>query len=147
MVKGHKKPTVLIILDGWGVAPPAPGNAITLAKTPTMTALWNEFPHTLLSAHGRAVGLPGDQEGNSEAGHMNLSAGWIVKQDAVYINESIKDGTFFKNTAFLEAIGHAKKFDSKIHVMGLLSNGESAHSSPEHLYAVLELLHHHERAY
>ncbi|MBI5071621.1 2,3-bisphosphoglycerate-independent phosphoglycerate mutase [Candidatus Falkowbacteria bacterium] len=144
MAKNHKKPTVLIILDGWGVAPPGPGNAITLAKTPTMSALWNEFPHTLLSAHGRAVGLPGDQEGNSEAGHMNLSAGWIVKQDAVYINEGIKDGTFFKNTAFLEALEHLKKYNSKVHLMGLLSNGESAHSFPDHLYAVLDLLHKHE---
>ena len=70
---------------------------------------------------------------------MNLSAGWIVKQDAVYINESIKDGTFFKNTAFLEAIKHAKKYNTKIHVMGLLSNGESAHAFPAHLYAVLDL--------
>lgn len=143
MPKNHKKPTVLIILDGWGFAPPGPGNAVTLAKTPTMTALWEEFPHTLLLAHGKNVGLPDEQEGNSEAGHMNLSAGWVVKQDAVYINESIKDGTFFKNTAFLEALGHAKKYNSKVHVMGLLSNGESAHSSPAHLYVLLELLHHH----
>jgi 2,3-bisphosphoglycerate-independent phosphoglycerate mutase len=141
MVKNYKKPTVLVILDGWGTAPPGPGNAVTLAKTPTMTAIWNEFPHTLLAAHGRAVGLPGNQEGNSEAGHMNLSAGWIVKQDAVYINESVKDGTFFKNTAFFEAIKHAQKYNSKVHVMGLLSNGESAHASPGHLYAVLDLLH------
>jgi 2,3-bisphosphoglycerate-independent phosphoglycerate mutase len=140
MSKKEKKPTVLIILDGWGVAPPGPGNAVTLAKTPTMTALWNEFPHTLLFAHGKSVGLPGEQEGNSEAGHMNLSAGWIVKQDAIYINESIKDGTFFKNTAFLEVLKHAKKYNTKIHIMGLLSNGESAHSYPDHLYALLKLL-------
>ncbi len=140
MAKIYKKPTVLVILDGWGVAPPGPGNPISLAKTPTMTALWNEFPHTLLLAHGKNVGLPDEQEGNSEAGHMNLSAGWVVKQDAVYINESIKDGTFFKNTAFLEALRHAKKYQSKVHVMGLLSNGESAHSSPDHLYAALDLL-------
>jgi 2,3-bisphosphoglycerate-independent phosphoglycerate mutase len=143
MPKNNKKPTVLIVLDGWGVAPPGPGNAVALAKTPTMSALWKEFPHTLLLAHGKNVGLPDEQEGNSEAGHMNLSAGWVVKQDAVYINESIKDGTFFKNTAFLEALGHAKKYNSKVHVMGLLSNGESAHSSPAHLYVLLELLHHH----
>lgn len=141
MPKNCKKPTVLVILDGWGVAPPGPGNAITLAKTPTMTALWDEFPHTLLLAHGKNVGLPDEQEGNSEAGHMNLSAGWVVKQDAVYINESIKDGTFFKNTAFLEVLKHAKKYNTKVHVMGLLSNGESAHSYPDHLYALLELLH------
>lgn len=143
MAKNNKKPTVLVILDGWGIAPPGPGNAVTLAKTPTMTALWKEFPHTLLLAHGKSVGLPHNQEGNSEAGHMNLSAGWVVKQDAVYINESIKDGTFFKNTAFLEAIRHAEKYQSKVHVMGLLSNGESAHSFPGHLYAVLDLLNQH----
>lgn len=140
MAKNHKKPTVLVILDGWGVAPPGPGNAVTLAKTPTMSALWKEFPHTLLAAHGRAVGLPGNQEGNSEAGHINLSAGWVVKQDAVYINESIKDGTFFKNTAFIEAIKHARQHKAKVHVMGLLSNGESAHSFPAHLYAILDLI-------
>lgn len=144
MAKNNKKPTVLVILDGWGIAPPGPGNAVTLAKTPTTSALWKEFPHTLLLAHGKNVGLPHNQEGNSEAGHMNLSAGWVVKQDAVYINEGIKDGTFFKNTAFLEAIKHAEKYQSKVHVMGLLSNGESAHSSPGHLYAVLDLLSRHE---
>ncbi len=140
MPKNKIKPTVLIILDGWGVAPPGPGNAVTLAKTSTMTALWDQFPHTLLLAHGKAVGLPEHQEGNSEAGHMNLSAGWIVKQDAIYINESIKDGTFFKNTAFLEVLKHAKKYNTKVHLMGLLSNGESAHSYPAHIYALLKLV-------
>lgn len=140
-MKNKIKPTVLVILDGWGIAPPGPGNAVTLAKPKTMTALWNEFPHTLLSAHGKYVGLPEHQEGNSEAGHMNLSAGWIVKQDAIYINESIKDGTFFKNTAFLEVLKHAKKYNTKVHLMGLLSNGESAHSYPDHIYALLKLIH------
>jgi len=141
MPKIKIKPTVLVILDGWGIAPPRPGNAVALAKTPTMAALWNEFPHTTLAAHGRMVGLPGYQEGNSEAGHMNLSAGWVVKQDALYINESIRDGTFFKNTAFIEALKHAKKYNTKVHIIGLLSNGESAHSYPDHLYALLELAH------
>lgn len=141
MPKNKIKPTVLVILDGWGIAPPGPGNAVTLAKPTTVNALWNEFPHTLLSAHGRAVGLPEHQEGNSEAGHMNLSAGWVVKQDAIYINESIKDGTFFKNTAFLEVVKHAQKYNTKVHLMGLLSNGESAHSCPGHLYALLKLMH------
>jgi len=135
------KTTALIILDGWGIAPPGPGNAVSLAKTPTMSELWKNFPHTELIAHGKKVGLPGNQEGNSEAGHMNLSSGFIVKQDAVYINDSIEDGTFFKNNAFAEAIRHAKKYKSKVHLMGLLSNGESAHSFPTHLYSLLDLLH------
>jgi len=93
-----------------------------------------------VQAHGRYVGLLPDQEGNSEAGHMNIGAGRIVRQDIVYVTEAIKDHTFFKNTAFKEAIRHAKEFKSRIHLMGLMSNGNSAHSSPFHLFALLDLM-------
>jgi len=133
-------PLVLIILDGWGIAPDSPSNAISQADTPIMDFLYRKFPNTELIAHGKKVGLPNGQEGNSEAGHMNLGAGRIALQDAVYINETIKNGTFFKNPALLEAVNHAKKNKSNIHIMGLLSDGQSAHSQPEHLYALLEFL-------
>ncbi|PIP17446.1 MAG: phosphoglycerate mutase (2,3-diphosphoglycerate-independent) [Parcubacteria group bacterium CG23_combo_of_CG06-09_8_20_14_all_35_9] len=132
-------PFVLIILDGWGLAPPNRGNAVTLAKTPGMNSLWEKYPHSTLVAYGEKVGLPDGQDGNSEAGHMNLGAGRIVKQDSVYIAEDIKDRTFFKNTAFREAIKHLRKYKTKLHLMGLLSGNQSAHMSPEHLYALLEL--------
>lgn len=135
------KQIILVILDGWGYAKPGPGNAVTLAKTPAFSQLWEKYPRTLLTAHGERVGLPDEQEGNSEAGHLNLGAGRVVLQDSVYISRSIHDFTFFKNTAFLEVLKHARKYNTKVHLLGLLSNGESAHSIPEHLYAVLQMLH------
>jgi 2,3-bisphosphoglycerate-independent phosphoglycerate mutase len=134
--------TVLIILDGWGMADPKQkGNAITPKTAPNFFTWWKQYPHTLLDASGAAVGLPKDQEGNSEAGHLNIGAGRVVKQDVLYISEAIKDGSFFKNNALLEAIAHIKKNKSAAHVMGLLSNHNSAHSCPEHVFALLDLLH------
>lgn len=134
-----KHPLVLLILDGWGIAPPSKGNAITLAKTPTMDGLMRKYPYAELKACGINVGLPKGQDGNSEAGHMNLGAGRIVSQDAVAINKSIEDGTFFKNPAFIYAIRHAENNKSNIHLMGLVSGYQSAHCFPEHLEALLKL--------
>ena len=135
------KPTVLVIMDGWGVAPKGGGNPITLQNAPNYFSWLRNYPNTMIMASGSGVGLTKNEDGNSEAGHLNLGAGRVVKQDKVYINESIKDGTFFKNTAFAHAIHHLKKYNTNAHVMGLLSNHNSAHSAPEHLYALLELLH------
>jgi len=132
-------PVVLAILDGWGEAPAGPGNAIRLARTPFLDAARERYPFALLHAHGRYVGLLPEQEGNSEAGHMNIGAGRIVRQEVITVTEAIKDHTFFKNTAFHETLKHAKKYGTRVHVMGLLSNGNSAHSHPAHLYALLKL--------
>ncbi|MFA4941882.1 MAG: 2,3-bisphosphoglycerate-independent phosphoglycerate mutase [Patescibacteria group bacterium] len=144
MIKKEKKqnnlPMILVILDGWGIAKPGKGNAVTLAKTPTMDGITKKYPSTELFAHGRYVGLPPKQDGNSEAGHMNIGAGRVVEQDAVKISKSINDGTFFKNAAFLQAIKHAKDNKGKVHLMGMLSNGMSAHSEPDHILALLTLL-------
>jgi 2,3-bisphosphoglycerate-independent phosphoglycerate mutase len=137
--KGKLKPVVLAILDGWGIAPKSDANAISQANTPVLDDLKKRYPNNKLLAHGRYVGLLPNQEGNSEAGHMNIGAGRIVRQDILYISEAIKDRTFHKNTAFREAFKHARKYKTKVHLMGLLSNGNSAHSSPEHLYALLDL--------
>ncbi len=134
-----KRPIVLLILDGWGSAPHSRGNAITLAKTPTMDGLIKKYPYTELKASGLSVGLPKAQDGNSEAGHMNLGAGRVVSQDAVVINKSIEDGTFFKNPAFIDAIRHAENNKSNIHLVGLVSGYQSAHYFPEHLEALLKL--------
>ena len=131
---------ILIILDGWGIAKPNKGNATTLAETPTMNGIGKKYPSTQLFAHGRHVGLPPTQDGNSEAGHMNIGAGRIVEQDAVKISKSINDGTFFKNTALLEAVKHVGANKSKMHLMGMLSNGMSAHSEPDHILALLTFL-------
>jgi 2,3-bisphosphoglycerate-independent phosphoglycerate mutase len=132
------EPIVLVILDGWGIAPAGPSNPISLAKLPNWAYLNRHYAHTELIASGAEVGLPHGQDGNSEAGHMNIGAGRIVKQDSVIVSEMIKNGKFFHSPALLTAVKHAKKFKSNIHVMGLLSNGESAHSNPEHLFALLE---------
>jgi 2,3-bisphosphoglycerate-independent phosphoglycerate mutase len=132
-------PMILVILDGWGITNPSVGNAITLAKTPTMDLLAKKFPHTALHAHGKYVGLPINQVGNSEAGHMNIGAGRVVEQDAVKIDRSVADGTFYKNTAFKEAIAHVKKNKSSLHLMGMLSNGMSPHSDLKHLSALIKL--------
>jgi len=133
-------PLVLLILDGWGIAPPSRGNAITLAKTPVMNSLYKKYPNNKLVAHGEKVGLPKSQDGNSEAGHMNLGAGRIAEQDAVVINKSIRNGSFFKNPVFFDAIRHARINKSNIHLMGLLSGYQSPHSSPEHLNSLLKLI-------
>jgi len=132
------KPVVLAILDGWGVAPSSRGNAISIASTPNINQLIDNFPTMVLQASGEAVGLPWGEMGNSEVGHLNLGAGRIVYQDLPRITKSIADGKFFEIPAFLQAIEHVKKNKSKLHLIGLVSTG-GVHSSIEHLYALLEL--------
>ena len=134
------QPVILIVLDGWGLAPPSPGNAVELAKTPCFDRLKKKYPYTELCAHGACVGLPKNQPGNSEAGHLNLGAGRTILDDAVYVSRSIKDGTFFKNPIFLEGIRHLTEHGSKVHLMGLVTEENSAHSSPEHWLAAIDLL-------
>ncbi len=130
-------PHALVIMDGWGIAPKQKGNAITAARTPHLDKLRQEFSYTELAASGKAVGLPEGQDGNSEAGHMNIGAGRIVPQEALLINHQISTGTFFKNPAFLKCVQHAKKHKSKLHLMGMLANHMSAHAYPDHLEALL----------
>ena len=130
------KPVVLIILDGWGIAPPGPGNAISLARTPNIEKLEALYPHGQLEASGGAVGLPKGVEGNSEVGHLNLGAGKIVYQDLPRINMAIADGSFLQNSAFLRACDHVKNNKSILHLMGLVSSG-GVHSHEDHLYALL----------
>jgi len=132
------RPVVLLIIDGWGIAPPGPGNAVSLAKIPVMTKLISTFPHTQLLASGEAVGLPHGEDGNTETGHLNLGAGFIVYQDLPRINMSIADGSFFQNPAFLSAVNHVKKNQSSIHLLGLIGTG-GVHSNLEHLFALLHL--------
>ena len=126
-------------MDGWGIAAPGRGNPVTAKNAPNYFSWLKKYPNSKLEASGSAVGLFKDEEGNSEAGHLNLGAGRMVKQDALYISEAIADGTFFKNNAFDQALHHIRKYGTAIHVMGLLSNHNSAHSCPEHLYALLDL--------
>src|SRR6478609_7790628 len=129
----------LIILDGWGLAEPGPGNAISLAETPVFDRLWGEYPHTQLSAQGRDVGLPEGQMGNSEVGHLNLGAGAVVKQDLARIDDSIADGSFFENPALRAACGAARESRrGRLHAIGLISDG-GVHSGWEHIEAVIEL--------
>lgn len=131
------KPVLLAVLDGWGIAPAGPGNAIALAKTPKYDALLKKYPNSKLTASGKDVGLKNGEPGNSEAGHENMGAGRTVLQDKVEILESIRNGTFFKNAAFTEALNHANKNKSAVHLMGLLSDERSGHSEPDHLEALL----------
>ena len=129
---------------GGGIADPKnKGNAITPQTAPNYFSWFKKWPQTQLDASGTAVGLFKGEEGNSEAGHLNLGGGRVVEQDAVLISEEIKNGTFFKNNAFHQAIYHIQKYNTAAHLMGLLSNHNSAHSCPEHLYALLDLLHRH----
>lgn len=139
-MKQNKRKYILVILDGWGIEAPSKGNAITLAKTPNYNYFLKNYSNTLLSASGLAVGLPKNQDGNSEAGHNNLGAGRVVLQDDIYITESIKQGTFFKNPAFTEALNHAKKNKSNVHLMGILSGDQSPHVDPGHVKALLKLI-------
>lgn len=133
-----KKPVMLIVLDGWGLGKKYDGNAIELAKTPNFDRLLERWPNTKLEASGLAVGLPEGQMGNSEVGHLNIGSGRIVYQELTKITKSIEDGDFFKKEEFLEAIDNAKKNNSKLHIMGLVSDG-GVHSHNTHLYGLLEL--------
>lgn len=133
------KPVVLIVLDGWGLAPPGPGNAISLSKLETIPFLWHTYPHTELAASGEAVGLPYGEDGNTETGHITIGAGRVVYQDLPRISMAIKDGSFFTNDAFLAAIAHARTNASNLHIMGVLSDA-GVHASRDHLYALLELI-------
>lgn len=132
------KPTVLIILDGWGIAPAGPGNAIALAQTPNFDRFWAAYPRTQLQASGEVVGLPPGEKGNSETGHLNIGAGRIIYQDLPRINMAIAEGTFFQIPTFLMAIKHVKANQSKLHLMGLISDA-GVHSSINHLFALLRL--------
>lgn len=131
------KPVVLVVLDGFGVAPPSQGNAITKADTPNYDRLIRQYPHGELIASGESVGLPANEVGNTEVGHLTLGAGRVILQDLKKISVSIEKGRFFDNKAFLAASAHVKKNNSKFHIMGLASSG-SVHSSMEHLYATLQ---------
>ncbi|MFA5871217.1 MAG: 2,3-bisphosphoglycerate-independent phosphoglycerate mutase [Parcubacteria group bacterium] len=133
------RPTILAILDGWGIGPRDKTNAIHLAKTPTFDMLCKKYPSCQLAAYGNAVGLDSHQVSGSETGHMNIGAGRIIKQDSRIISECISTGTFFHNSAFLGAISHVKKYNSDLHLMGLLGNMDSPHMNPYHLEALLLL--------
>ncbi|MBZ2174173.1 2,3-bisphosphoglycerate-independent phosphoglycerate mutase [Schnuerera sp. xch1] len=133
-----KKPVMLIVLDGWGIGKDYDGNAIYLAHTPNFDRLMKEYPNTQLKASGLAVGLPEGQMGNSEVGHLNIGSGRIIYQELTKITKSIEDGNFFKKDEFLCAINNAKENNSKLHLMGLVSDG-GVHSHNTHLYALLDL--------
>jgi 2,3-bisphosphoglycerate-independent phosphoglycerate mutase len=129
----------LIILDGWGLAEPGPGNAVSLASTPTFDELWEHYPHTRVSASGRDVGLPDGQMGNSEVGHMNLGAGSVVKQDLARIDDAVADGSFSENEVLLAACERARSSPrGRLHLLGLVSDG-GVHSGWEHIEACIEL--------
>jgi len=124
----------LVVLDGWGLAPDGPGNAVTQADTPVMDGLWARFPHAQLRTSGEDVGLPDGQMGNSEVGHLNLGAGAVVRQDLKRIDDAIADGSFARNEALVAAMQGAER----VHLLGLVSDG-GVHSSLEHLEALIAM--------
>src|SRR5437016_3054122 len=132
------KPLVLIILDGWGYAPPSNANAISLARKPNYNRLLKEFPNTLIHTSGRHVGLPTGQMGNSEVGHLNIGAGRVVYMDITKIDLMIENGDFFSNPVLLEGIKNARSGGRQLHICGLLSDG-GVHSHQNHLYALLRM--------
>ena len=133
-----KKPVVLVIMDGYGISEKKIGNEIAVAKKPHLDFLMQTYPHILLDASEEQVGLPAQQMGNSEVGHLNIGAGRIVYQSLTLINSKIKDGSFFKNPAFAQALNNVKTKHSNLHIMGLLSDG-GVHSQLEHILALLQL--------
>ena len=133
-----KKPIILCILDGFGYREEKHGNAVYKAQKPNLTAYMEKYPTVLIEASGMAVGLPRGQMGNSEVGHLNLGAGRIVYQSLTLLNKAVEDGSFFNNEHYLKAIAHCKKHDSKLHIMGLMSDG-GVHSHLEHVIAMLKM--------
>ena len=134
----NKKTTMLMILDGFGVNENSEGNAVKLAKIPNINEIMKQYPNTIIHTSGLDVGLPEGQMGNSEVGHTNIGAGRIVYQELTRITKSIEDGDFFSNQELVSAIENCKKNNSKLHVLGLLSDG-GVHSHMRHLFAILEL--------
>ncbi|HFD80070.1 MAG TPA: 2,3-bisphosphoglycerate-independent phosphoglycerate mutase [Gammaproteobacteria bacterium] len=132
------KPVALIILDGWGYSEDREYNAIAAADTPVWDRLWARYPHSLIRTSGAAVGLPGDQMGNSEVGHLNLGAGRVVYQEFTRVSRSIKTGSFFTNGTLTDAVDLAIEQDKAVHVFGLLSPG-GVHSHEEHIHAMVRL--------
>jgi len=132
------KPLVLVILDGWGYAPPSNANAISLARKPLYNQLLREYPNTLIHTSGRYVGLPTGQMGNSEVGHLNIGAGRVVYMDITRIDLMIENGEFFSNPALLALMDHAKTGGRRLHLFGLVSDG-GVHSQLNHLFALLKM--------
>jgi 2,3-bisphosphoglycerate-independent phosphoglycerate mutase len=128
----------LIILDGWGCAPPGPGNAVELASTPVFDALWARGPRTTLEASGEAVGLPPGQMGNSEVGHLTIGSGRVLDQDLQRVNRAVRYGSLFENEALVSAFRRARERGGDVHLLGLVSYG-GVHSHIDHLRALLEL--------
>jgi 2,3-bisphosphoglycerate-independent phosphoglycerate mutase len=127
-----------VILDGWGCAPPGPGNAVELADTPVFDGLWRRYPHTTLMASGEAVGLPPGQMGNSEVGHLTIGSGRVLDQDLQRVNRAIRDGSFFESPELRSAFSRARERGGNVHMLGLVSYG-GVHSHIDHLRALLEL--------
>lgn len=132
------RPVILIILDGWGINPRVDANAIALADPPFYRHLLADYPNTQIQASGEAVGLPDDQMGNSEVGHLNIGAGRIVYQELTRINKAISDGSFFENGALNSGMSAAREANGTLHLLGLLSDG-GVHSHIDHLFALLDL--------
>ena len=139
MANKRQGPVVLAILDGWGIAPPGPGNAITTADTPVMDRLQASYPRATLRASGEVVGLPDGQMGNSEVGHLNLGAGFVVYQWLTRLNRAVRDGTLFENPALVTAMSDLEG-TAHLHLVGLVSDG-GVHSHIAHLEALLEMAH------
>ena len=132
------RPIVLVILDGWGLNPSTEHNAIALANTPNMDSLWANYPHTALDASEHAVGLPSGQMGNSEVGHQNMGAGFVVYQELTRLDKAIEDGSFYENPELVAACDHVLSKKTTLHLMGLLGPG-GVHSHWAHLFALLEM--------
>ncbi|HEY8224996.1 MAG TPA: 2,3-bisphosphoglycerate-independent phosphoglycerate mutase [Pyrinomonadaceae bacterium] len=141
-MNSKRGPLALIIIDGWGYSEAREGNAIALAATPFYDELTEQYPHTLLEAHGSRVGLPAGVMGNSEVGHLNIGSGRVIRMDVSLVDHEIKTGEFFKNQVLTEAIDSAKEHGSALHLMGLCSDGQ-VHSSLTHLYSLLKMAKNH----
>ncbi|HEX4746595.1 MAG TPA: 2,3-bisphosphoglycerate-independent phosphoglycerate mutase, partial [Gaiellaceae bacterium] len=132
------RPVVLVILDGWGLAPAGPGNAVDLAETPVFDALWDRYPHATLAASGAAVGLPDGQMGNSEVGHLTIGSGRILFQDLARVHHAVAEGSFARNEALTSALARARERGGDVHLLGLVSYG-GVHSHIDHLRALLRM--------
>jgi 2,3-bisphosphoglycerate-independent phosphoglycerate mutase len=137
MAQAPVSPVVLVILDGWGYREATEGNALAAAETPVMDSLWAAYPSTLIRTSGKDVGLPEGQMGNSEVGHLNIGAGRVVPQELVRISDAVEDGTIRENTALVQVCQKVKGRASKLHLVGLCSEG-GVHSHLDHLLGLLD---------